>query len=95
MQSAGHLCLSLCYLPAVSAIFNISLFEFNDACMQSAGELKLHKPERNATLWVAKGLPYTDTWQYCLSETLSLSIYIYMCVCVCVFMCLCRVAQSL
>jgi len=78
MQSAGHLCLPLCYLPAVSANFNIALFEFNNACMQSVDELKLHTLERNGTLWVAQGLLYTDTWQYCLSETLDLTyIYIY------------------
>jgi len=68
--------MALCYLAAVSANFNIALFEFNDACKQSADELKLHKLERKVTLWVAQGLLYTDTWQYCLSETLDI-IYIY------------------
>ena len=69
----------LYYTPAVSAHFNISLFEFNGACMQSADELKLHKLERKGTLWVAYGVLYTDTWQHCLSENLDiLYIYIYL-----------------
>jgi hypothetical protein len=70
------------YWPAISANFNIALFEFNGACMQSADELKLHKLERKDTLWVAYGVLYTDTWQYCLSETLDVThIYIYIYIC--------------
>jgi len=44
--------------------------------MQSADELKLHELERKGTLWVAYGVLYADTWQYCLSETLYIYIYI-------------------
>ena len=79
MQSAGHFCLPQCHtcMPAVSANCNIALFEFNGVCMQSADELKLLKLERKGTLWVAYGVLYTDTWQYCLSETLDVIYTLY------------------